>query len=251
MQAHLDEGAQVVQARYGVLDAMGGWRTRLMELALALFHDVRSRGRQNLRLSCGLRGNGMCFTRNILLQVPLQSTSLVEDVEQGIILGCAGIVVHHARETTVLGEMPRGGAAATTQRIRWERGRSQLTRTWLARLCREAWREKDVVLADLAADLALPPLTTLALIIGGGWLAAVLLVVLGGGYGALILWSAAAALMTLYVARGVALSQRGWRAWGDLAAAPFFVAWKVLLLVRNRAVAAPSWVRTTRVGEKP
>ncbi|MBI5493983.1 MAG: glycosyltransferase [Deltaproteobacteria bacterium] len=250
MQAHVESGEQVVQARYGVLNAGAGWRARLMDIALALFHDVRSCGREVLGLSSGLRGNGMCFTREALNRLPPQSTSIVEDVEQGILLGRAGVTVHYALETRVLGEMPRQAAAAGTQRMRWESGRAQLRRRWLATLVAQAWRERSAVLADLALDLAMPPLSSLALIILAGWLAASAVALRGGGPGAWETWSAAALLLLLYVARGVDATGRGWRAWLDLGAAPLFVAWKLALRLRHRGPAALPWVRTARAGER-
>ncbi len=249
MQAHLLRGATVVQARYGVLNPGDGWRTRLMGVALALFHDVRSRGRQALGLSAGLRGNGMCFTRGGLSMVPLQADSLVEDVEQGIILGRAGVVVHHAMETRVLGEMPASRDAAASQRLRWELGRAQLRRIWLKQLWTEAWHNKSAVLADLAADLAMPTLSTVAVLIVLGWSTALILALAGGGLAALAMWSTALVLVVAYIARGVQLSGRGWRAWLDLGAAPLFVAWKLAVLLRNRTL-PPTWVRTARVGER-
>jgi len=37
---------------------MASWRTRLITIAKAAFHIVRSRARERLKLSCGIRGNG-------------------------------------------------------------------------------------------------------------------------------------------------------------------------------------------------
>lgn len=128
-----------------MLNPDDGWRARLMTIALALFHDVRSRGREVLGLSAGLRGNGMCFTREILQRLPPRSTSVVEDVEQGIELGLAGVRVHHAMETRVLGEMPSQAGAAGTQRMRWEHGRALLRRKWLVVLGAEAWKQRNKV----------------------------------------------------------------------------------------------------------
>ncbi len=250
MQAHLMRGASVVQSRYGVLNASQGWRPRLMTVALALFHDVRSRGREVLGLSTGLRGNGMCFTREVLVAHPPQSTSLVEDVEQGISLGLAGVLVHHAMETRVLGEMPVSSAAATSQRLRWEVGRAQLRRHWMRQLLRAAWAQKSRVLADLAADLAMPSLTSLVLGTVVGLVLSVAVAVSGPPV-ALVMWGSACALLALYITRGVQLSGAGWRAWLDLGAAPLFMAWKVALGLRRRVPAPGVWTRTARAGEKP
>ena len=53
-----------------------------------------------------------------------------------------------------------------------------------------------------------------------------------------------AVVLVLYVLRGWQLSKVGLLGLVDLARAPFFVAWKVMLMVRSRAAA--EWVRTKR-----
>jgi 1,2-diacylglycerol 3-beta-glucosyltransferase len=85
--ARFAAGASAVQAEYGVRNAQASWRTRLMVIALTLFHGVRSLGRERLRVSCGLRGNGMGFSVATIRRVPPRAFSIVEDVEYGVALG--------------------------------------------------------------------------------------------------------------------------------------------------------------------
>ena len=73
-------GADAIQADYAVRNPNASWRTRLIAIAFGSFHIVRSRARERLRLSCGLRGNGMCFSAALLAQVPHEAYSIVEDV---------------------------------------------------------------------------------------------------------------------------------------------------------------------------
>jgi len=47
-----------------------------MTIALGSFDALRSLA---LGLSCGLRGNGMCFSSSLLEEVPHDAASLVED----------------------------------------------------------------------------------------------------------------------------------------------------------------------------
>ncbi|HNO40215.1 MAG TPA: glycosyltransferase family 2 protein, partial [Marmoricola sp.] len=68
--ARLATGATAMQAHYGVSNPNASWRTRLMRIALAMFHQVRSTARERLQVSCGLRGNGMCFSSKLLKAVP-------------------------------------------------------------------------------------------------------------------------------------------------------------------------------------
>src|SRR6185503_643631 len=97
----IEAGADAVQVRYGVLNSEASWRTQLLAVAKACFHDVRSRARERLALSCGLRGNGWCVTHCLLAEIPYEAFSLVEDVEYGITLGLAGYRVHYADEAFV------------------------------------------------------------------------------------------------------------------------------------------------------
>jgi len=250
--ARIASGAECAQAEYGVRNAGASWRTRLMRLAFTLYHTVRSLGRERLGCSAGLRGNGMAFTVELLRRVPHEAFSLVEDVEYGLTLGLRGIRVWYVPEATVLGDMPEGGDGARTQRERWERGRRDLVRRRLPELLRAVPRLGRVPL-DLAADLLVPPLTTLAGAATLGTVTAALFwrsdVV---GTLALAPWLVAMLGLVVYVARGCALSGGGARVLLDLCWAPVYAVWKLTLRLPSRHRAAPGeWVRTRRAGEAP
>ncbi|MCC7053617.1 MAG: glycosyltransferase [Gemmatimonadaceae bacterium] len=241
-------GAEAVQAEYGVRNANASWRTRLMVIALTMFHTVRSLGRERLGLSCGLRGNGMGFTAALLQRVPPRAFSIVEDVEYGIALGLAGTRVVHVPEAEVRGDMPASAAASRSQRERWEGGRLALIREHVPRLVAAA-REAGRVPLDLAADLLVPPLTTLGAITGAGLLAALVALSRGAAGGmAVIPWMLATAALAAYVVRGAVLSGTGPRAVLDLLWAPVFAVWKLTLLLKPTRRSG-EWVRTTRSDE--
>lgn len=270
--ARLAAGAQAVQAYYGVLNPQASWRTRLVTIALALMHRVRPRGRERLGMSAGLRGNGMCFSTELLRRVPHQAYSLVEDLEYAIRLAAAGVRVHYADEASVDGEMASSGSAAASQRQRWEGGRAQMIRlhggSLLARaldapsrsrggsswrglpLLRHALRAHNRLAFDTAMEVLIPPLSTLALGSLAAGLAGGLLVALAGAPPALL---AVPALMlgslVLHVLRGVQLSGLGWGALGVLLFAPLFVLWKLGLRLRRGP--GSEWIRTRREGESP
>lgn len=243
--ARLEDGAHAVQVHYGVLEPRASWRTRLLCIAMAAFHRLRSRARERLGLSCGLRGNGWCITHELLGQVPYQAFSLAEDIEYGIELGLAGYRIHYADEASVDGEMVSDAASAGTQRKRWELGRWQLLQTRTVALLRTAVRQRSLVCVDLAIDLLVLPLSYVALNV-----LALLAVAaaLAPWYTAAIPWLwvgvACAASLSVYVLRGWRLSRMGVLGLVDLARAPFFLIWKVWLLLRSRGSRA--WVRTPR-----
>ena len=243
--ARIETGAKAVQAHYGVSNPHASWRTRLMTIAMASFHRVRSRARERLQLSSGLRGNGWCVTQRLLRQVPYRAYSLAEDIEYGIDLGLAGYRVHYADEAQVSGMMVSGEEASRTQRQRWEDGRMQLIRSRALPLLKAATGPDGGVCLDLALDLLVLPLSYVA--------ANVALLIMLASLGTLAapslepwLWLglACAASIGLYVLRGWSLSGVGLRGLLDLLRAPFFVLWKLLSMLRPHNSA--EWVRTKR-----
>src|SRR5665213_1591023 len=161
--ARIESGESAVQAHYGILNPMASWRTRLITIAKAAFHIVRSRARERLQLSCGIRGNGWCVTHELLNRVPYQAYSLTEDLEYGIDVGLAGYRVAYADEAHSNAEMVTDENVASTQRRRWEDGRFQLIRSRTIPLLLTAVRRADAVCLDLALDLMVLPLSYVAL----------------------------------------------------------------------------------------
>jgi 1,2-diacylglycerol 3-beta-glucosyltransferase len=245
----LEHGARAVQAHYGVRNAAESWRTRLMAIAFSLFHVVRSVARERRGLSCGLRGNGMCFASNVLSQVPHDAFSIVEDVEYGLRLGEAGIRVHYAGEAHVLGEMVSGERAARSQRQRWEGGRLALARRRGLPLLARAIARRDAVLFDLAWDLFVPPLSWLSLGASLGTTFAVGAAVWGGAPGACLPWALVWAFLGIHVLRGWYVSGVGPRGFFDLLRVPVYMVWKLTLPLRRGKPPAAAWVRTARPGE--
>ncbi|WP_293002969.1 glycosyltransferase family 2 protein [Nevskia sp.] len=241
----IERGAQAVQVHYGILNPMASWRTRLLTIAKASFHIVRSRARERLGLSCGIRGNGWCVTHRLLVEVPYKAFSLTEDLEYGITLGLAGHRVHYADEAHSDADMVTSSATAGKQRQRWEDGRFALIREKTGTVLKAAIARRSKVCLDLACDLLVLPLSYVALnavaltvlAIVGLWLAPAL--------GTVWLWLGLGCTVSivLYVLRGWQLSGLGRQGLIDLARAPFFIAWKVVLMLRRRD---SGWVRTDR-----
>lgn len=241
--SRIESGECAMQAHYGVLNATDSWRTRLMAIALGSIHKLRSRAREHLHLSCGIRGNGWCVTLRLLDKIPYQSISLTEDIEFGIELGLAGYRVAYCDESNVYGEMVSSAEAASSQRQRWESGRLALIRSKVPSLINAAVCQKSAICVDLALDLLILPLSYVAISVVGviaasiwhptGLRAALLAVGLGDFLA-----------LCFYVFRGWALSEVGVTGAWDLLRAPAFLAWK-LLIVRRRP-APNSWIRTKR-----
>jgi cellulose synthase/poly-beta-1,6-N-acetylglucosamine synthase-like glycosyltransferase len=245
--ARLAAGAQCVQTEHGVRNVATSWRTRLMTIAYALHHTLRSWARERLGLSCGLRGNGMAFTTELLRRFPFRAFSPVEDLEYGLVLGMNGIRVVYADEAAVLADMPESDTGARAQRDRWQHGRRALRRRYVTPLLRACLRRQDRVPLELAMDLLVPPLALLACVIAAGLAVAVGLRVLGeAGRLAITGWGLAATGLLIYVARGWSLAGLGGRGVLDLLWVPVFVLWKGVVLLTPSRASRGEWVRTRR-----
>jgi cellulose synthase/poly-beta-1,6-N-acetylglucosamine synthase-like glycosyltransferase len=242
--ARILAGEDAIQAHYGVLNPLESWRTRLITIAKASFHIVRSRARERLGLSCGIRGNGWCVTQALLEKVPYRAFSLTEDLEYGIQLGLAGYRVAYADEAHSDAEMVSDEKIATKQRQRWEAGRFQLIRSMTAPLLRAAFAKRSAICFDLAMDLLVLPLSYIVVsILGLAVLAAIAAARIEAAISMLWVALGCAVCLVLYVLRGWQLSGLGARGLLDLVRAPGFIAWKLLISLRKRST---EWVRTER-----
>jgi hypothetical protein len=240
--ARIETGACALQAHYGVSNAMDSWRTRLMAIALGSIHKLRSRARERLGLSCGIRGNGWCVTHALLEHVPYRSFSLTEDVEFGIELGLAGYRVAYCDESEVNGEMVTSADAARSQRQRWEGGRIGLIRAKVPALLGAAFARRSEVCLDLALDLLVLPLSY--------WVLNVVAIIAIGalnpdGFGTALLTVGLIdfAALALYVCRGWILSGIGAVGIWDLMRVPAFLFWKLVIRFQPKTDA---WIRTRR-----
>ncbi len=247
-------GDEVLQVRYGIRNPDDSWRTQLLAVAFGCFHDVRSAGREALGLSCGLRGNGMVFTRRALEVAPHRASSLVEDLEHGMDLADAGIRIAYVDGASVLAEMPTNDEASRSQRDRWERGRAGFRRRALAML-RAGLRAGDPLRVDLAADVLLPPLGSVAALTLGSGAVSVGASMLRRRIDPSVVPAAIAVLgIGSHVAAGWRASGTGWRGLSALTRVPGYILWKLqsraVPNARGGGASAEPWIRTARNSER-
>ena len=243
MDARLEAGSEAIQAYYSVLNADASPVAALRFVALAALHYLRPLGRSALGLSCGLKGNGMCFSAPIIERFGWRWYTLAEDVELHLALVREGVRVDFAPETRVLADMPVTLAEAAGQNARWERGRLDLLRERVPGLLADGLRRRSPLRLDAAVEQLIPPLSVpfalggLCLLVGLALRAraATLLAALG------LAGQLAHVLVALRLVRAP-LS-----AYVALAYAPVYVAWKVGLYARVLLSGRSSeWARPRR-----
>ena len=249
-QHALHRGAEVIQGRYDVLKPNASWRTLLMYSAFVIYNHIRPLGRVTLGLSDGLRGNGMVFRREVLVNFPWQAFSLVEDIEYTTRLTLAGISVTYVPQAKIYGQAAATRQQATSQRMRWEGGRWAQAKQDVPRLLKWAIRKADWRAFDRAMDLIIPPLALLIIALSGLLgLNALLWWWLGEtGLGTTLLgWVGLLIAMGLFVFGGLVVAHAPRQAYLALLFAPLYIVWKLGLYARMAVNRTPrEWVRTPR-----
>lgn len=246
LDARLAAGAQVIQAHYSVLNADDTAVAGLRSAALAAVHYLRPLGRAALGLSCGLKGNGMCFAAPVLERFAWSWFTLAEDVEFHLALVSSGIRVEFAPEATVLADMPVTLDQAASQNDRWERGRLQLVRRYVPRLLLDSLRHRNLLRFDAAVEQLIPPLSIPFALSGLLLLAGVVLAAHGG---LIVTLLAALSLIgqAAYLLAALALVGAPRARYLALARAPIYIAWKLGLYARALfSSQSADWVRTSR-----
>jgi hypothetical protein len=142
--------------------------------------------------------------------------------------------------------MPLTLAASRGQNLRWERGRLALARHYAPRLAAAAVRERNLPKLATAIDLAVPPLSIVAL-------ASILLLAIAVAFGStigIIVSTVNVLGLVAYVVVGLASARAPMRLWLSLGFAPLYAAWKGWLYAQTLvARGTPSWTRARRPGE--
>ncbi len=251
LAAQLSRGADAVQAEYLALDGGQSPRALLSAAAFVLFHRVRFGGRARLGLPCSMVGNGMAFSRRVLLAVPWNAFSGVEDLEYSLTLRRAGIRPVYAPGAGVRGPVAARGRAARTQRLRWEGGRLDVVRRQVPGLVKAALGGRDWSLVDAALDLATPPLGLLtAAAVSGTAISLVLSAVGAVPVWAAGTWLAALAAIPCYVVVGLRAGRAPASTFRALLFAPGLLCSQMLNRLRLLGgLRASVWERTERPAE--
>jgi hypothetical protein len=220
-------------------------RTRVSAFAIRVRNQVRARGLSRLAGTCQLVGSGMAFPWGVLRRASAQGGHLVEDLALGVDAALQGHPPIHCSDVQVTSVLPTSDEAALTQRRRWETGHLSMLGT-ASGLVRQGILRRDRALFGLGLDLAVPPLSLLALGLLGGAAGGALALASGAVLPALALavetGAVASALVVVWVAVGREdLPPRA------LLGLPLYLVWKLPVYLRFvRRGPERIWVRTAR-----
>jgi cellulose synthase/poly-beta-1,6-N-acetylglucosamine synthase-like glycosyltransferase len=139
--------------------------SRVAEFAWRVKNWVRPLGLKALGLPCQLMGTGMAFPWDVIRSTELASGLIVEDLKLGLDLAAAGNAPVFLPSACVTSEFPSSLEGTLSQRRRWEQGHLGMILTMVPRLIVVAIRQTNLDLLALALDVAVPPLSLLAMLV--------------------------------------------------------------------------------------
>ncbi|MEX2351389.1 MAG: glycosyltransferase family 2 protein [Balneolaceae bacterium] len=248
MNYYLEQGSRVIQSSDLVLPDPGNWSIEATRIGFLLYNYVKPLGRKVLNLNMGLRGNGMCFSADVLRDVPWEAWSLIEDVEYGLILLLNEEKIDFSPEATVLAQMPVEAKNAESQRSRWELGRFGIIKTYTLKFLAKAIRKRSVSYFDVFLDLITPPFVNIMLMTTALLLLATLLWFLGVLPALhILLWGILLVTGIAYLFLGLYVSGADKNLYKSLLRIPYYIFWKMNLYLNVfRKGKTKEWVRTER-----
>jgi cellulose synthase/poly-beta-1,6-N-acetylglucosamine synthase-like glycosyltransferase len=246
LMAELQRSGRSAQARYVMqLPADPSPRDYVSALAVRVRNVARARGMRSLGLPCQVTGSGIAIPWHAIRELHLASGNIVEDMQIGLDLAQMRLGAMYVHEACVTGRLASGDAAEA-QRKRWEHGHLGTLFGVVPRLLFRGIATANLQQVALAVDLAVLPLSLLAMIVvamaagaaGLGWLT---------GFW-LAFWISASALGGLAVAvlAGWLVAARGVIPLRTLVAIPMYVLWKVPMWVMSVLSPQKEWVRSSR-----
>ena len=206
---------------------------------------VRPLGYLAFGLPSQLMGSGMAFPMQLLSRFDLGGSHLVEDLKLGLDMTCAGAAPRFEPGAEVISSLPPSTQGSRRQRTRWEHGHLGMLAT-APTLFALALRKRSGTLLAAVADLCVPPLALLVLLLAA-------LSVLALGTFLLLGWMLPLRFITaIDLLFGLSMLVAWWRfgrdvlSAGELAAIPFYVLWKVPVYIGFVFRRERAWVRTER-----
>lgn len=125
---------------------------------------VRPRALMLMGLPTALTGTGMAIPWKLILDAPLGTSEIVEDLALGIYFTRRGLWPAYCESAHVWSDQPNDAKVALQQRTRWEHGYLSSIVRDVPLLVTEAFRQFRPLLLFVALDLMIPPLALLGLI---------------------------------------------------------------------------------------
>lgn len=227
-----------------------GLRHRILEFAMLVKNKVRPLGTARLGGVCHLMGTGMALPWALMVDAPLSTGHVAEDMKLGVDLALQGHATRFLPRASVTSRFPESSADARAQKSRWEHGHLATLTEQMPQMLGAGIRRRKAALFFLGLDLMIPPLALYALLIAP---ASLLLLALAW------VWAPAAAAAAFMAASCLAFGASMLMAWqaharhllalDELLRTPLYAAWKAPIYLAYALNKRSGWTRARRATE--
>ncbi len=237
-----------VQAQYEMLLPPGDESPAMATAAFSyrVKAMIRPSGLRRLGLPCGLMGTGMAFPWAIISQAHLATSNIVEDLLLTLEVARKGKAPLYCSDAKISSTFPATKDGQKSQRERWETGHVNVICQVLPKTILASLRTGNLQLLALAADMAIPPLALMLLLITCQFSVSLIIGALGGPFVPLLLGFVNALLFFIAIALAWRASFPGKGMSAMLTRVPGYVLGKLSIYLKVALRRRPEWVRTQR-----
>ncbi len=244
----ISQGSEAIQCYIKVPNRHESWFTQLIYVSRTINNLLYHFAKYKLGLSSYLMGTGMCFKTSLLREQTWSAFTLSEDWEYFAKLIGLGKKIDFAVGAVVLQQESRSLKQATTQRLRWSKGRFYVIKNLGLNLLFRGLRTRNWIMVDASLALLFPNWSLqinlilvalcISLVIPSSIVkSASLILSIGmlGGQGIILII-------------GMALAGEVWHVLKAILIAPLFLVWKFTIdfVSMTGIYRGKEWIRTAR-----
>jgi len=248
MNKKFQQGNEIIQGYFGVMNPDENWLTRLSILPGVLKFLLHFPAKRLFNLSCPLAGNGMCFSSEIFKKYGWNAYSVAENWEYYIQLTLNGYRVTSAEKAIIYSQVAKNLKSGKDQRQRWQRGRIETLARYWKPLLENTLKKMDFVYFDALIEVARPSHSMLLFWSVFYWFIAAIGYYYSHSFdGVFYLATILVVLQVVYFLSGLLVQRAPLKTWLSLFMVPPYLLWKVLISItgmigrKNNA-----WIKTER-----
>lgn len=243
----INNGSQAIQCYETMSNRSESWFTQLIFISRTINNLLYHYAKYKIGLSSYLMGVGMCFRTGLLREIPWTAYTLSEDWEYTARLVEQNIKIDFAVKAKVFPQESRSLQQATSQRLRWSRGRFYVVKNLGLKLFFNGLRRWNLKMLDASLPLIFPNWSlqiNLILVV----LFASLALPLSYKPTMVILSMGLLGIQGIVLGIGIALAGDFWPVFKAVLIAPLFLIWKFMIdfVSMTGIYRGKKWIRTER-----
>ena len=248
LNKYIYNGSEVVQCYNGLNNREDSWFTELLYVSRTIVNVFYHEAKYRIGLSSYLMGNGMCFSKSFFTNIEWNAFSIGEDWEFYSNIINMGKKVDFAINARVYHLESKTMKQATSQRLRWSKGRFAVLKNSGVKMFLNGLKEMNLLKIDGALPLIFP---NYSLLVNISFLSLVLNNILFYDNAKIInnviILSCVFLQITLFFA-GMYKAGKFRRSFVAFILSPLFLIWKMIIdvITMTGLYKGKKWVRTSR-----